>query len=204
MSRSRGVSRVTTVGLVIIVLVIVVASYDTLSYSAPKTLVASITPEVYAPSPYNYGYLNELANFTTFVVNPSPSNKTISMTLANGGSTVVSKNESVGAGTTNITLSYRLSNTGIWTFRVTSGGSELNSYSFEVVTNKDQAQLAVNQLANQQRQDLYNLIGAVASVIVIAGAGFGVYRYLKKRKSKRKPAKGSPQSNAPPARIFSH
>ncbi|HEV2138109.1 MAG TPA: hypothetical protein VGR53_04655 [Nitrososphaerales archaeon] len=191
MSRSRGVSRVTAVGLVIIVLVIVVASYDTL-YSAPATLVASIIPEVYAPSPYNYGYLNELANFTTRVMNSSPSNKTISMTLANGGSAIVSKNESVGAGTTNITLSYRLSNTGIWTFRVTSGGSELNSYSFEVVTNRDQAQLAVNQLANQQRQDLYNLIGAVASVIGIASAGFGVYRFLKKRKSKRKPSKESP------------
>jgi hypothetical protein len=126
----------------------------------------TISPRIYAPEA-NIGVLNEEANFAIHATNSLDHAVNLTITVTAGNSVVQSQQAILIPGGSDFQISQELSTTGIWTVAVTATSKitmAIKSYSFEVKTNSEEANVPINQWKYMQQ----NGILAVLSLLVAA------------------------------------
>jgi hypothetical protein len=149
---------------------IAVAWFVWLEVEGPP-LSVTIEPRIYDPNA-NIGILNEQAAFIIHVSNNRPSLVNLTVNVSAGNSIVQSQKMIVQPSEKrDLKISQQLTITGIWIVAATTNetGQSLSSYSFEVEVNKAEADVAIDQWNNVQRNWLVAVAGvfiALASVVL--------------------------------------
>jgi hypothetical protein len=147
-----------------------------------------VTPQIYA-SDSSVGVLNEFANFTVTVKDISITNQSGFVIVSSGGHVYLNDSFIVSpAGPIQVFFSQELSTIGIWEVDSYVNGVEVpfSSYSFNVVTNIDQAQLLIDQNGiSQQSLITAQFSLGVASIAAATTIGLTVWQI---RRAKSSPA----------------
>lgn len=173
---TRGVSPV----VVAVLLIVVIVSSVLLGFifltglskgftSTGNTgLSSAMIPQIYDANA-GVGVLNQVANFTIVVSNTVSTPQVGNVELTVGNSIVQAIPFALGTGqTSTILISQKLNQTGIWTEKVTSNGVKVNSYSFNVMQNQDEADYAITQWESQQFYRNLTLICFFLSIVAFA------------------------------------
>lgn len=175
-----------------------VAALATLAFSASSIyeieppLSVTIEPKIYDPNA-NIGVLNEQAAFKIHVSNHLTSVANMTVNVSAGNSVVQSQEMIVQAGEArDLNFSQQLTTTGIWVVAARANDTgPIRSYSFEVMTNSEEANVAVNQW--RTIEDNRNL--GYANLLLACGSmGFSVYTLsiLKRNSRKKDPSTTEP------------
>jgi len=151
------------------------------STASVQRVEVSITPEIYSPGS-NIGVLNQRANFSISIRNPLNLPQNVTLVVLDSTHPVQSIPFEVGKQRTmNGTVTQELDDVGYWTVEAKINGTGISSYSFQVVTNSQEADFQINQyrLAVQS-----NDLALAALVISIVSAVVAAAAYLKPRSSK--------------------
>lgn len=144
-------------------------------------LSSSMIPQIYDTSA-GIGVLNQVANFTVVVSNTVSTRQVGDVELTVGNSIVRATPFALGTEQTSmIQISQRLNQTGTWTVKVTSNGVKVNSYSFNVMPNQDDADYAISQWESQQFYRNLILICFFLSIVAFALSAASLSRQPKIR-----------------------
>lgn len=159
--------------------------------AAASATNAEISPVIFAPDK-NIGVLNQVANFTILITNPSElSQSGLVEIVANGRILNSTRFSAIAGRMTTITLSRELNETGEWSVAVEVGNNLIRSYTFDVKLNVDDATLSVQTKDIQQTQESLAMLntefaGAAAVISVFAFAWPPTYeRAMRKGRRRR-------------------
>lgn len=169
---SRGIA---IVAIAIATVLAVFFFYSEIALPGVPGVTLTISPRIYAPEA-NIGVLNEEANFAIHATNRLDHAVPLTILVTAGNSVVQSQQATLLPGESkDFQISQELSTTGIWTVAVTATSNmtmPIESYSFEVKTNPEEANVAINQWKymqwNGNLAGLSLLVAALSLCISIA------------------------------------
>jgi hypothetical protein len=161
-----------------VVVLVVVGAFLVFFLVVSPAVSATITPQIYSV-PSNYGYLNEEANFSFQISNLENNQQQAQIVVLSESSVVTNQSVSVSPGSTTTRLiSVRLDSLALWKAEATINGTVLDSYSFQVLTNRAEADIAINQWNDLQ---FHNNLDTATIVVAVVALLVSIIAYLKPR-----------------------
>jgi uncharacterized protein YneF (UPF0154 family) len=198
-NRNTGIGKTIIVGILVVVIIMAGAVGYYLTAPAPElpgVIRAVIVPTIYS-SKENIGVLNEMSTFEINIWNQGNSPKNVEIVLTVEDELITNETVSIAPGSSrNETLNQRLSDVGMWKVRAIFENKTIESYSFVTMTNKDEADLKIEELQNEGARRsgefiklIVEIVGSIVGIIIaVAGGIWGIHKYRQKKK-KHPPSK---------------
>jgi hypothetical protein len=136
-----------------------------LSSTASTGLQSTIVPRTYSPDA-GIDYFGRKANFTVVLSNTVSKSQVGSVDLLAGSLLLQNISFALAPSETQtIVITQPLNSTGTWTLKVTTSGVKVNSYSFNVMHTKDEADFAISQWQSERFYRNLTLLGFMIAIV---------------------------------------
>jgi hypothetical protein len=174
-------------GIIVTVVIISAIVLALILVSAPGAgLTVKIVPHIYSPTD-NIAVLNEVGRFDFLVNNETNSSQIVSFAILAGGNLVGNQTSVIDVppgATRNVSVSQEFGTLGQWSTKAILAGTVISSYSFEVVLNRDVAQIQLNQAKEIEQSDLRSWLSLVIAIIALVASLY--FNFQRRRSSKLK------------------